>query len=89
MYVTTLNFFFQFNSTIECEYLLDYFTGGVNPPVLPCLHSMFVGKFSPNTDIHNIDIHEELNIPSSRLPENRQSLGELLVEFFRYYVEFE
>lgn len=67
-----------------------HFTGGVSPPVLPCLQSMFAGKFGPHTDIHNIDIHEELNIPSScRLPENRQSLGELLVEFFRYYVMFE
>lgn len=70
--------------------MLHYFTGGVNPPVLPCLHSMFVGKFSPHTDIHSIDIHEDLNIPSSvHLPENHQSLGELLVEFFRYYVKFE
>lgn len=70
--------------------MLHYFTGGVNPPVLPCLHSIFGSKFSPHTDIHNIDIHEDLNIPSSnRLPENHQSLGELLVEFFRYYVKFE
>lgn len=70
--------------------VIHFLQCGVNPPVLPCLHSMFVGKFSPHTDIYNIDIHEDLNIPSSiRLPENRQSLGELLVEFFRYYVQFD
>ncbi|CAL1688415.1 unnamed protein product [Lasius platythorax] len=70
--------------------VIHFLQCGVNPPVLPCLHSMFVGKFSPHTDIHSIDIHEDLNIPSSvHLPENRQSLGELLVEFFRYYVKFD
>lgn len=51
---------------------------------------MFANKFRSDANIYNIDIHEDLNIPSSnRLPENRQSLGELLFEFFKYYVEFE
>lgn len=50
---------------------------------------MFANKFRPDADIYNIDIHEDLNIPSNRLPENHQSLGELLFEFFKYYVEFE
>lgn len=35
-------------------------------------------------------MQEELDIPTAILrPKNRQSLGELLVEFFRYYVTFE
>lgn len=70
------------------KYRYYYFLGGVSPPVLPCLHTMFVGKFTPHTDIHTIDIHEELNIPF-HLPENNQTLGELFVEFFKYYVTFE
>lgn len=70
--------------------VIHFLQCGVNPPVLPCLHSIFIGKFSPHTDIHTIDIHEDLNIPSSvHLPENHQSLGELLVEFFRYYAKFD
>ncbi|XP_043506813.1 poly(A) RNA polymerase gld-2 homolog B-like isoform X6 [Frieseomelitta varia] len=64
--------------------------GGVDPPVLPCLHSLYEGKFTPHTDIHCIDIQEELDIPASVLqPKNRQPLGELFVEFFRYYVMFD
>ncbi|KAK1124871.1 hypothetical protein K0M31_006223 [Melipona bicolor] len=64
--------------------------GGVDPPVLPCLHSVYEGKFTPHTDIHCIDIQEELDIPVSVLrPKNRQPLGELFVEFFRYYVMFD
>lgn len=71
-------------------FFLFLFLGGVDPPVLPCLHSLYEGKFTPHTDIHCIDIQEELDIPASVLqPKNRQPLGELFVEFFRYYVMFE
>lgn len=70
--------------------VIHFLQCGVNPPVLPCLQSIFVSKFSSQTDIHSIDIHEDLNIPFSiRLPENRQSLGELILEFFNYYVKFD
>ncbi|XP_012135126.1 poly(A) RNA polymerase gld-2 homolog A isoform X4 [Megachile rotundata] len=70
--------------------VIHFLQCGVNPPVLPCLHSLYEGKFSPHTDIHCIDIQEELDIPASVLrPKNRQSLGELFVEFFRYYVMFD
>ncbi|XP_043486716.1 poly(A) RNA polymerase gld-2 homolog A-like isoform X1 [Polistes fuscatus] len=70
--------------------VIHFLQCGVNPPVLPCLHSLYVGKFGPHTDIHSIDINEKLNIPHSWFcPTNRQPLGELLVEFFRYYVTFD
>ncbi|XP_012530568.1 poly(A) RNA polymerase gld-2 homolog A [Monomorium pharaonis] len=70
--------------------VIHFLQCGTNPPVLPCLHSMFANKFRSDADIYNIDIHEDLNIPSSnRLPENNQSLGELLFEFFKYYTEFD
>ncbi|XP_011876768.1 PREDICTED: poly(A) RNA polymerase gld-2 homolog A-like [Vollenhovia emeryi] len=70
--------------------VIHFLQCGTNPPVLPCLHSMFANKFRPDADIYNINIHEELNIPSSsRLPVNHQSLGELLFEFFNYYVDFD
>ncbi|XP_025989876.2 poly(A) RNA polymerase gld-2 homolog A isoform X2 [Solenopsis invicta] len=69
--------------------VIHFLQCGTNPPVLPCLHSMFVNKFRPDADIYNINIHEDLNISSNRLPKNHQSLGELLFEFFKYYVEFD
>ncbi|KYN33281.1 Poly(A) RNA polymerase gld-2 like protein A [Trachymyrmex septentrionalis] len=70
--------------------VIHFLQCGTNPPVLPCLHSMFANKFKSDADIYNINIHEDLNIPSSNhLPENHQSLGELLFEFFKYYVEFD
>lgn len=70
--------------------VIHFLQCGVSPPVLPCLHSLYEGKFTPHTDIHCIDIQEELDIPAFVLqPKNRQSLGELLVEFFRYYVMFD
>ncbi|KYN01539.1 Poly(A) RNA polymerase gld-2 like protein A [Cyphomyrmex costatus] len=70
--------------------VIHFLQCGTNPPVLPCLHSMFANKFKSDADIYNINIHEDLNIPSSsHLPENHQSLGELLFEFFKYYVEFD
>ncbi|XP_076757901.1 poly(A) RNA polymerase gld-2 homolog A isoform X2 [Xylocopa sonorina] len=70
--------------------VIHFLQCGINPPVLPCLHSLYEDKFAPHTDIHCIDIQEELDISSSVLrPKNRQSLGELFVEFFRYYVMFD
>ncbi|XP_053998379.1 poly(A) RNA polymerase gld-2 homolog A-like isoform X1 [Hylaeus anthracinus] len=70
--------------------VIHFLQCGVNPPVLPCLHSLYEGKFTPHTDIHCIDIQEELDIPASVLrPRNQQPLGDLLVEFFRYYVVFD
>ncbi|CAL7941676.1 unnamed protein product [Xylocopa violacea] len=70
--------------------VIHFLQCGINPPVLPCLHSLYEDKFAPHTDIHCIDIQEELDISSSVLrPKNRQSLGELFVEFFRYYVRFD
>ncbi|XP_076167304.1 poly(A) RNA polymerase gld-2 homolog A isoform X3 [Ptiloglossa arizonensis] len=69
--------------------VIHFLQHGVNPPVLPCLHSLYEGKFTPHTDIHCIDIQEELDIPAFVLqPKNQQPLGDLLVEFFRYYVMF-
>lgn len=58
--------------------------------MLPSLHKIFWNKFHPFSDIHSIDIHEELEIPNHVLePRNTQSLGELLIEFFNYYDSFE
>ena len=63
------------------------FSGGINPSVLPCLHSIYPSKFNSTSDIHMIDIQEDLRIDVR--PLNRQPLGELLFEFFKYYAFFE
>ncbi|XP_008207094.1 poly(A) RNA polymerase gld-2 homolog A isoform X3 [Nasonia vitripennis] len=70
--------------------VIHFLQCGVTPAVLPCLHNLFKGKFHPFSDIHSIDIHEELNIPNGALhPRNTQTLGELLIEFFKYYNTFD
>ncbi|XP_011638103.1 poly(A) RNA polymerase gld-2 homolog A-like isoform X1 [Pogonomyrmex barbatus] len=72
-----------------CLMVIHFLQCGTSPPILPCLHSIFPNKFQDRC-IYNIDIHEELNIPSSsQLPKNNQSLGELLIEFFKYYMQFD
>ncbi|XP_066994458.1 poly(A) RNA polymerase gld-2 homolog A [Anabrus simplex] len=66
--------------------VIHFLQCGVSPPVLPCLHVIYQGKFSPHSDILSIDIHEDMRPFNS---ENKQTLGELLFEFLRYYVEFD
>ncbi|XP_049792131.1 poly(A) RNA polymerase gld-2 homolog A-like isoform X2 [Schistocerca nitens] len=66
--------------------VIHFLQCGVAPSVLPCLHEIYQGKFSPHSDIHRINIHEELRPFHS---DNVQTLGELFVEFLRYYVEFD
>lgn len=63
-----------------------FFIGGVTPPAIPCLHGLYPEKFSPNSEIHNIDIQEELPPFYS---DNKQSLGELFLGFLRYYSHFD
>ncbi|CAG2054082.1 unnamed protein product, partial [Timema podura] len=62
------------------------YRSGVSPAVLPCLHDMYQGKFSPQSDVQHIDVHEVIPIFQS---ENKQTLGELLLAFLRYFVEFD
>lgn len=70
--------------------VIHFLQYGANPSILPCLHSLYEGKFGPYTDIHMIDIHEDLGISvSGSLYANSLSLGELLLEFFKYYVTFD
>ncbi|XP_069679891.1 poly(A) RNA polymerase gld-2 homolog A-like isoform X2 [Periplaneta americana] len=66
--------------------VIHFLQCGVSPPVLPCLHGMYQGKFTPHSDIMMIDIHEDLTPFNS---DNTQTLGELLHDFLRYYVEFD
>ncbi|XP_043284893.1 poly(A) RNA polymerase gld-2 homolog A-like isoform X2 [Venturia canescens] len=67
--------------------VIHFLQCGVTPCVLPCLHAIFPNKFSPSSDIHGIDIQEDLKIEVN--PVNRQPLGELLFEFFKYYAMFD
>lgn len=66
--------------------VIHFLQCGVTPPVLPCLHEMYLGKFAPHSDIQMIDLHEDLRPFTS---DNTQSLGELLHDFLRYFVEFD
>ncbi|KAK7793005.1 hypothetical protein R5R35_009606 [Gryllus longicercus] len=66
--------------------VIHFLQCGVSPPVLPCLHGLYQEKFTPHSDILMIDIHEDMRPFNS---ENTQSLGELLLQFLQYYVEFD
>lgn len=70
--------------------VIHFLQSGVQPAVLPCLHDMYPTKFNSFTDVHGMDMHENLVIPMRPVDQsNRQTLGELFYEFFRYYVNFE
>ncbi|KAK0180411.1 hypothetical protein PV327_006055 [Microctonus hyperodae] len=70
--------------------VIHFLQCGVSPPILPCLHSLYRHKFSPNRDVHLINIQEELNLPTKSPQEiNRQPLGELLFDFLKYYTLFD
>ncbi|KAL7299969.1 hypothetical protein TKK_0007285 [Trichogramma kaykai] len=70
--------------------VIHFLQCGASPAVLPCLHSLYKTKFHPMSDIHSIDFHEELHLPSHSLnPRNTQTLGELLIDFFKYYDSFD
>ncbi|XP_015374780.1 PREDICTED: poly(A) RNA polymerase GLD2-like [Diuraphis noxia] len=63
------------------------FLQSVVPPVLPSLQCIYGMKFSSYTDIEFVHMHEQL--PSSGWrSDNKQSLGELLLQFFKYYNDF-
>lgn len=66
--------------------VINFLQCGTSPPVLPCLHKSHPSKFDPHTDLHFIDLHEELQPVKS---ENQQTLGELLCAFLEYYAEFD
>lgn len=59
--------------------------GGVSPPLLPCLQALYPDTFNPEKQIHDIDVQEE--IPSI-LSDNKQSLGDLVIGFLKYYTHF-
>lgn len=66
--------------------VIHFLQCGVNPRVLPCLHSLYSEKFNPDIDIGSIDIQEELE---PFISENKQPLGELLLQFYQYYAGFD
>lgn len=60
---------------------------GIKPSVLPSLQHIYGMKFSAETDIGFVHMHEKLPRNSWR-SDNSQSLGELLLQFFEYYNNF-
>jgi len=61
--------------------VLHFLQAGVAPPVLPCLHNSHPSVFNDQSDIFRLDYSALPDFQSN----NRQSLGELLAGFFRYY----
>lgn len=70
--------------------VIHFLQYAVQPCILPCLHSMYPDKFQDPfyhrvNDITSIDMCEELEPFESQ---NKQTLGELFVEFLGYYSNF-
>lgn len=78
------------NSTLSSYSLvlmvINFLQCGVQPAVLPCLHALYPDKFSLKTDVHNIDMNEEVE---PYISENHQTLGELFLQFLYYFGHFE
>jgi hypothetical protein len=51
--------------------------------VLPCLQAMYPDIFHPQSDIFNLNFMDQPAFSS----ENMQTVGELLVGFFKYYAK--
>ncbi|XP_053670634.1 poly(A) RNA polymerase gld-2 homolog A-like [Anopheles nili] len=65
--------------------VIHFLQYGTNPPVLPCLHAFYPEKFMKVVDLKNIEMVERLQPYRT---DNKQSLGELLLDFLEYYTKF-
>uniref|UniRef100_A0A182SK56 Poly(A) RNA polymerase mitochondrial-like central palm domain-containing protein n=1 Tax=Anopheles maculatus TaxID=74869 RepID=A0A182SK56_9DIPT len=76
------------NSTMSSYSLvlmvLNFLQCGVAPAVLPCLHKIYPEKFVVGD--YNSNLLERIEPHQS---ENKDTLGNLLLQFFKYYAEFE
>ncbi|XP_035900771.1 poly(A) RNA polymerase GLD2-like [Anopheles stephensi] len=76
------------NSTMSSYSLvlmvLNFLQCGVTPSVVPCLHSVYPEKFAQ--DDYNSNLLERIDPYRS---DNKDTLGELLLKFFKYYAEFD
>ncbi|VVC36753.1 PAP/25A-associated [Cinara cedri] len=59
----------------------------IQPPVLPSLQCIYGMKFSAETNIEFVHMHEQLP-RSSWKSDNQQTLSELLLQFFEHYNNF-
>lgn len=66
--------------------VIHFLQCGTTPPILPCLHAMFPEKFMKIIDIHNIEMIEHIEPYQT---DNKESLGELLINFLEYYTKFD
>ncbi|XP_053681455.1 poly(A) RNA polymerase gld-2 homolog A-like [Anopheles nili] len=64
--------------------VINFLQAGVSPAVLPCLHNIYPDKFASDTYWNNL-----LESIAPYPTENRESLGELLLKFFKYYADFD
>ncbi|XP_050068096.1 uncharacterized protein LOC126556700 [Anopheles maculipalpis] len=66
--------------------VIHFLQCGTTPPILPCLHAMYPEKFMKIVDIHNIEMIEHIEPYQT---DNKESLGELLLNFLEYYTKFD
>uniref|UniRef100_A0A182VW86 Uncharacterized protein n=1 Tax=Anopheles minimus TaxID=112268 RepID=A0A182VW86_9DIPT len=66
--------------------VIHFLQCGASPPILPCLHAMYPEKFMKIVDIHNIEMIERIEPYQT---DNKESLGELMLNFLEYYTKFD
>uniref|UniRef100_A0A182JZN6 PAP-associated domain-containing protein n=1 Tax=Anopheles christyi TaxID=43041 RepID=A0A182JZN6_9DIPT len=76
------------NSTMSSYSLvlmvINFLQCGVSPAVIPCLHRIFPEKFCMKNFTNNL-----LERIAPHRSDNMDTLGELLLKFFKYYAEFD
>uniref|UniRef100_A0A182HJH5 Uncharacterized protein n=1 Tax=Anopheles arabiensis TaxID=7173 RepID=A0A182HJH5_ANOAR len=64
--------------------VLNFLQCGVTPAVIPCLHRIFPEKFCKKNFTNNL-----LERIAPHRSDNSDTLGQLLLKFFKYYAEFD
>uniref|UniRef100_A0A915CLV4 BRO1 domain-containing protein n=1 Tax=Ditylenchus dipsaci TaxID=166011 RepID=A0A915CLV4_9BILA len=78
-----------FNSYSLILMVLHFLQVATDPPILPNLQKLYPDFFSAHLQLSDIKIFSELPTPLPEAPRNTRSVGELLIAFFDYYVNFD
>lgn len=66
--------------------VINHLQCGASPPVLPCLQENHSEIFNDRSDIFDLD-YDDKNILRSFTSENKQSVGSLYKDFFKYFTD--
>ena len=67
--------------------ILHYLQSGCNPPVLPALQQRYPQYFKVDSNVDELPMFEPANMIPCDNSSNKESVGQLLVGFFKYFAE--